>query len=631
MTPFSDILRNSLDRGYLPPRTDIERAVRTPDQQAVFDLADSYSGPAPAMSPTERAATMYGEPRGPVDQPLYGVPRTTRVAPVQESVSGFNDTVRGIVDQGFLPERAPLRQPPTSPQYGPILSGDSRFESMDYLSPLERRDFSNPQAPEPPQPLPRLQMQPPPEFNFRRAQVYDPATGYGTAGSFDMTEVSDYTGPQVDRATGVVNYLPSYELQNVGSLATGYGPQTTLPTGYGPQTTLPSMEGEDGYLPPIDPQGTTLSNPLDYIFESEARKDRQGRLQVYNLPRADGGGAYEVAGINQRFHPRQAAALRSLIQQGRHAEAEQAAKTYIGEYTNPVTTFAANPGSEYALRDAYFNRGPGGAYWMAKFAAGLNPTRSMSAEDRQSILTAQQADPAGFLRRLHTAAEQYESRFAGYRPQFARGLQNRWNERLKNSLALLESGGNVPGMQSTGFTLQPQSVTPPQQGIPMGAQNQPVQTFSSMLPTYQMANVGGMPYGSPQMGQQSPMVSAPAPSSTYGRAETGFQLPTAPMESPQGQQAPSPLAAALQGATQVIEGLSDPQRRASTPLGSLFFSNDAASDQPQTNIGSGSMNAMPTNVPAAFGNKTVYSNATGPTGDNQDESMPIWQRLFGAI
>ena len=35
------------------------------------------------------------------------------------------------------------------------------------------------------------------------------------------------------------------------------------------------------------------------ILNFEARRDRQGRLQVYKLPSGDGGGAFEVAGINE--------------------------------------------------------------------------------------------------------------------------------------------------------------------------------------------------------------------------------------------------------------------------------------------------------------------------------------------
>jgi len=38
------------------------------------------------------------------------------------------------------------------------------------------------------------------------------------------------------------------------------------------------------------------------IINFEARRDkRNGHLVVYNLPKNDGGGRYEVAGINERY------------------------------------------------------------------------------------------------------------------------------------------------------------------------------------------------------------------------------------------------------------------------------------------------------------------------------------------
>lgn len=193
---------------------------------------------------------------------------------------------------------------------------------------------------------------------------------------------------------------------------------------------------------------------IDYIFNSEARRDANGNVQVYDLPAGDGGGAYEVAGINQRYHPEEAAALRSLVQQGKYAEAEARAKNYIANYTNNVVGLAANQGTEYALRDAAFNRGLGGANWIAKYAAGITPNTRMNSEARQQILAAQQSDPQGYLQRLREGAERYELDVVGLRPQFIRGLTNRWNDRLKNSLSLLNtppvdltdpSSGGYPG------------------------------------------------------------------------------------------------------------------------------------------------------------------------------------------
>jgi hypothetical protein len=48
-----------------------------------------------------------------------------------------------------------------------------------------------------------------------------------------------------------------------------------------------------------------------HIINWEARRDSKGRLTVYILPEGDGGGKYEVAGINERYHPKKAAELRA--------------------------------------------------------------------------------------------------------------------------------------------------------------------------------------------------------------------------------------------------------------------------------------------------------------------------------
>ena len=52
------------------------------------------------------------------------------------------------------------------------------------------------------------------------------------------------------------------------------------------------------------------------IIDFEARRDAKGRLQVYKLPAGDGGGTYEVAGINDRYHPVEAAHLAQLVKAG---------------------------------------------------------------------------------------------------------------------------------------------------------------------------------------------------------------------------------------------------------------------------------------------------------------------------
>ena len=68
-----------------------------------------------------------------------------------------------------------------------------------------------------------------------------------------------------------------------------------------------------------------------FIVNREARRDQRGKLAIYRLPKADGGGTFEVAGINDRYHPAKAAQLRDLINKGLpdQAEAIRSAETII--------------------------------------------------------------------------------------------------------------------------------------------------------------------------------------------------------------------------------------------------------------------------------------------------------------
>src|SRR3954453_23469832 len=90
------------------------------------------------------------------------------------------------------------------------------------------------------------------------------------------------------------------------------------------------------------------------ILNFEARRDDQGRLKIYKLPIEDGGGSYEVAGINERYHPQEAEHLASLINSGRFDEAEEQAKEIIATYTDLVTRWTESAAIECYLRDCAF-------------------------------------------------------------------------------------------------------------------------------------------------------------------------------------------------------------------------------------------------------------------------------------
>ena len=165
------------------------------------------------------------------------------------------------------------------------------------------------------------------------------------------------------------------------------------------------------------------------IVNFEARRDAQGHLRVYNLPAGDGGGRYEVAGINDRYHPQEAAKLRDLINDGRYDEAENYATEVIAKYTDVVSKWTSVPEIEAYLRDCAFNRGPGGAAKILQMALAVNADGGVGPETLGALRKAE-SDPGRLLTALRVAREQYELKVAGRRDKFWPGLVNRWNKSL---------------------------------------------------------------------------------------------------------------------------------------------------------------------------------------------------------
>jgi lysozyme family protein len=177
------------------------------------------------------------------------------------------------------------------------------------------------------------------------------------------------------------------------------------------------------------------------IVEFEGRYSA-GKLQCYRLPVGDGGGAYEIAGINDRYHPTKAGQLKSLIDSGQHEKAEAEAAAYITEYTKGVLKFfpsqeAAedNPAIEFVLRDTAFNRGAKGAAAVLQIALGMQHIDGIVGSATHREFAKQLADPgpAALLLTLTQARETYERTSynwkAGKRDEaskFWKGLSSRW-------------------------------------------------------------------------------------------------------------------------------------------------------------------------------------------------------------
>lgn len=170
------------------------------------------------------------------------------------------------------------------------------------------------------------------------------------------------------------------------------------------------------------------------IVDFEARR-KNGKIIVYTLPSGDGGGRYEVAGINERYHPVEAAKLRALIESGKPDEAERLATLYIADYTEPAARWTSVPAIEFFLRDSIFNRGPGGAAQIAQMALGV-PVDGLFGPVTRGALAGREADAPGFLQDLRAARESYERRKRKETSSFWKGLVNRWDKALAFALTL---------------------------------------------------------------------------------------------------------------------------------------------------------------------------------------------------
>lgn len=182
---------------------------------------------------------------------------------------------------------------------------------------------------------------------------------------------------------------------------------------------------------------TTTPNDLGtqiakQIVDWEARRDANGNIEIYDLPGNDGGGRFEVAGINEKYDGPIAIKLAAMAPQDREA----AAVDYIKRQTDAVAQWSDNPGVQAFLRDTMFNRGQGGAARILQSALGVSVDGQVGPKT-MAALQDQQQDPAALLQRLRQAREDYEYKHVGYRANLDAGLRNRWNNALAYSQSLL--------------------------------------------------------------------------------------------------------------------------------------------------------------------------------------------------
>jgi hypothetical protein len=180
--------------------------------------------------------------------------------------------------------------------------------------------------------------------------------------------------------------------------------------------------------PAQQPSGA-LPLPLQTV-EWEGRKDKQGNLSVYKLPTGDMGGKYEVAGINDRYHPEAFKAISSLPAQ----ERAKAAAEYIQGYTAPLVERLPQPLQPFT-QDLAFNRGLGGA--TKYIQQGLNTLGQKVAVDGgfgpKTLAAINQVEPRALMRAASDAQLQDEYNMAERNParkKFIPGLEARIRNRL---------------------------------------------------------------------------------------------------------------------------------------------------------------------------------------------------------
>ena len=164
------------------------------------------------------------------------------------------------------------------------------------------------------------------------------------------------------------------------------------------------------------------------IIDFEARRDRFGHLLIYALPPNDGGGHFEVAGINERYNPQECAHLIELIHEKKYDEAETYAQEVIARDTDGAEKWHDDPGVQFFLRDCIFNRGLHGAARILQRAVSVKDDGIIGPISRKAIDAFQ---PAALLLALRKSREAYERAVVGYRANFWKGLTNRWNNALQ--------------------------------------------------------------------------------------------------------------------------------------------------------------------------------------------------------
>ena len=181
----------------------------------------------------------------------------------------------------------------------------------------------------------------------------------------------------------------------------------------------------------------TAETPSSYaagraIVDLEARRNEDGTLKIYRLPENDGGGEFEIAGINDRYHPEALADLRAMQPDQRETYAARYIEEYALRYTK-LDEVRLKPGTRFSVLDTTFNRGPGGSAWIVQdslrsMGCDVKRDGKWGPKTRGTLEKVDRETPSLLLQKLRDSREKYEREKVGYRSNFWKGLLNRWNK-----------------------------------------------------------------------------------------------------------------------------------------------------------------------------------------------------------
>lgn len=170
------------------------------------------------------------------------------------------------------------------------------------------------------------------------------------------------------------------------------------------------------------------------IVNLEARRDNDGHPILYELPGNDGGGRFEIAGINERYHPEALWRIKAADPKDR----EKLCAEYIEQYTLEGTGLrgiSLSPGTRFYLLDTTFNRGPGGSAWIVqqalrKLGYPVQIDGQWGPKTRAALEDADDKRASRLLDTLRSMRERYEIERVGRRDNLWKGLVNRWDRAL---------------------------------------------------------------------------------------------------------------------------------------------------------------------------------------------------------